>query len=123
MSNILVVEDDAMGGMLLSAFLKREGHDVNWVRNPADVARACAEVRYDVVISDYLLASAMDGVDVLEIVHRMMPAATTIMITGLPEEHIAARVSRTRVDFLMSKPLDLDHLASALMRTMAAPPG
>jgi putative nucleotidyltransferase with HDIG domain len=74
-----------------------------------------ADHRYDVVVSDLVMAG-MDGVALLREVERLQPSAVRIIMSGSVETDVAARAA-TVAHRLLAKPCDADELGRVLERS------
>ena len=106
---VLVVDDDAAVGKVLSALLRQDGFDVTHVPS-GEAALARLEARpFDVVLSD-LRMEGMDGLALLREVERRWPELPFVLMTAHGSVPVAVEAMRAgAVDFVL-KPLDKDEL-------------
>lgn len=114
---ILIVDDDSGVREALSQLLEYEGFDV---RAEADGARALgtyAEWSPHLVFLDVKMAG-MDGLEVLQSLKDMDPAAIVVMISG--HATIATAVDATRIGAfdILEKPLDTDRILVLLRNAL-----
>lgn len=82
---VLVVEDEVAVARSLERILRRCGVEVVVLHDPIDAAhfeRVLHAEAPSVVLSDYLLQSAIDGVDVLSVAKRALPSARRCLLSG-----------------------------------------
>ncbi|HET7767480.1 MAG TPA: response regulator [Chloroflexota bacterium] len=120
---VLLVEDDESVGVSLAAVLERHGSQVTLIPSVALALDLLRQRAFDVVISDLMLDDehGRTGFAVLSEAKRCQPGITTILITGYPSEAVARRAAEERIASLLSKPLDIAELLSALAAQPAAP--
>lgn len=122
---ILIVEDDPDVRELLEIYLEGEGHGAASV--PDGVAAlelvATEAVRPDLLIVDFNLPRAMDGLQVTaklrEILHRQIPA---IILTGETSTGTLRDIARQNCTPL-NKPVKLSRLTQVVQRLLPAPQG
>jgi class 3 adenylate cyclase/ActR/RegA family two-component response regulator len=106
-ASVLVVDDDPVVRLMLSAALERDGHRVSAVEDgPAALAHLGAE-RVDVVLLDVVMPG-MDGFTVLERIKgdvdlRHIPV---VMVTSMDDVESAVRGIELGADDYLHKPVD-----------------
>ena len=110
MAAILVVEDDPVTARLLTLLLRNDGHDVKTVVTAEDAIAGGAHFRPDMLITDWLLQSDRDGIDVARILTAQHPEMKVIFVTGLPVDQLRKRTQDLDIVDVFEKPLDLDRL-------------
>jgi two-component system, NtrC family, response regulator PilR len=83
MANMLIVDDEKSICELLEISFRNEGHKVDVATNGEVAKRRLASQIFDIVVSDICMPD-MDGVELLRYCKEVSPAATFILITGLP---------------------------------------
>jgi DNA-binding NtrC family response regulator len=116
---VLVVDDDAAVGKVLSALLRQDGFDVTHVPS-GEAALARLEARpFDVVLSD-LRMEGMDGLALLREVERRWPELPFVLMTAHGSVPVAVEAMRAgAVDFVL-KPLDKDELLYVVKKAIAS---
>jgi DNA-binding response OmpR family regulator len=119
-ATILVVEDEPNIGALVCTYLRREGHEVLWVRRGED---ALVELRRHQV-KLVLLDIRLPGIDGFEVCRRIGGAVPVIMLTARDE--VADRVAGLELgaDDYVTKPFSPRELVArvkAVLRRAAAP--
>jgi two-component system, chemotaxis family, CheB/CheR fusion protein len=123
-SSILIVEDDKDVGELLELFLKGEGHHVARIIDGASAVKIVAQgkIRPDLVLADYKLPGALDGLGVAaELRQTLGRQVPVVMITG----DISISTLRTIAEHdcvQLSKPVSLGDL-SQVIRSALPPVG
>jgi CheY-like chemotaxis protein len=111
---ILIVEDHADSADVLSAVLRRGGHEVRIAPNGAAALAACGGEPFDLLISDIGLPD-VDGWELLRRVReRCDLPAIALTANGLPED-----VERSRAAGFaehLSKPVDFAKLMATVAR-------
>lgn len=115
--NILIIDDEESICYAFKRYFEARGFSVATAATGRVGTRLFAAAKPDVVFLDVRLGDA-DGIDVLEELRRLDPAACVIIITAFGTlETVARAMSGKAFDFLV-KPLDLDQ--AALLVTKAA---
>lgn len=100
---ILVVDDEAIVGERLRAFLEEDGHFVETFTSPLLALKRLEEKGFDIVISDIRM-DEIDGVQIMEKVVEQSPRTKVIMITGYATMELAREsMAKGAFDFI-SKP-------------------
>jgi two-component system, LuxR family, response regulator FixJ len=101
---VYVVDDDA--GVLgsLRFLLETDGFDVRTFRDGASLLNAVRSTGVDCFVIDYKMPD-MNGIDLAGRLRTRDIAAPVILITGYPDEKIAARAATAGVRHVLLKPL------------------
>ncbi len=112
---ILIVDDEEYLRVLCSRMLQRLGYQVLLAPGGAEALEIYQENagRIDGVILD-LVMPVMDGIEVLERLLAMDPAARIIMTSGYHQQEIATRFSGKGIAGFIQKPYVLSDLGQAL---------
>lgn len=113
---IYVVDDDAGVLSSLRFLLESDGFTVRTFRNGAALLNAARSTGVDCFVIDYKMPD-MNGIDLARRLRKRDMAAPIILITGYPDENIAARAAAAGVHDVLQKPL-LDE--SLVMRIRGA---
>jgi FixJ family two-component response regulator len=107
---VYVVDDDV--GVLgsLRFLLETEGFEVRTFRSGAALLRAARPAEVDCLVIDYKMPD-MNGLDLVASLRGNDITAPVILITGYPDENIAARAATAGVEHVLLKPLLGDSLA------------
>jgi two-component system response regulator HydG len=116
-SCVLVVEDDPDGRASLTDALSDMGHAVTSAESAADGLRAFREGKFDCVLCDLVLPDR-DGIEVLDQLRRMDPGMPVLIMTAYGSVDTAVRALKAGAYDYVSKPLDLDDLASKVGRAI-----
>lgn len=104
MVTVLVVDDEVDYPQLLSIILSKEGFEVRTASNSAEALDQCDDFMPDVLVVDWMLAGAANGLDVAELVRIRNPKLRTILITGYPSAELEARVKALPATRFLAKP-------------------
>jgi DNA-binding NtrC family response regulator len=116
---ILVVDDEPIVGKRLAVALRRDGHFVTALADPADALRELDQRNFDVVVCDIRMGE-IDGLRVLARALEVSPRAKVIMITGYATLELAKEsLAKGAFDFV-AKPFKLAELRKALDKAFAA---
>jgi len=106
-ASILVVDDDPVTRLMLTAGLERDGHQVATVENGAEALDLVRSQSFDVVLLDVLMPQ-MDGYGVLEQLkgdHKLRHIPV-VMVTSVDDIDSAVRCIELGADDYLSKPID-----------------
>jgi signal transduction histidine kinase len=111
--SILVIDDEAVVRRSMELLLSELGCTVHLAASREDAVRIAQQHGIDLVLSDYRLGNATNGVDAIRAVQAVHPQARAALITGdtAPERLREAKASGLA---LLHKPVTLD----ALMRVL-----
>lgn len=115
---VLVIEDEAIIAMDISAIVEGMGHHVTGIaRTKAEaVARARAD-RPDLVLADIQLADNSSGIDAVREIHALFPGIPAVFITAFPERLLTG-TGRNEPAFMITKPYSEDQVRSAVSQAM-----
>jgi two-component system OmpR family response regulator len=110
---ILLVEDDSILGDATSAYLRKQGYAVDWIKDGKQADLALQEDVYEVVILDLGLPN-MDGLAVLRKLRTRKQSVNVIILTA--RENLEDRISGldSGADDYLIKPIKLAELAARL---------
>ncbi len=118
----LLLVDDEVGYLeVLSKRLTRRGFKVTTASSGAEAIRALRGWDFDVAVVD-LKMEDMDGIEVLKVLKKMVPALHVIILTGHGSERAAREgISQGAFDYLI-KPIGLDPLIARIHAAMSLKP-
>jgi two-component system phosphate regulon response regulator PhoB len=116
MSDILVIEDDAVIGAILLRFLRHAGHAVQVVQR-LSVAREVLESRdVDLILLDLNLPDG-SGLELLRVIREEMHSNTPVMVlSGMRQEDHIVRGLRLGADDYVTKPFSPMELVARVDR-------
>jgi two-component system response regulator FixJ len=110
---VYVVDDDADVLGSLRFLLETDGFNVRTFRNGASLLNAVRSTGVDCFVIDYKMPE-MNGIDLVRRLRNRDIAAPVILITGYPDENIAARAEAAGVRHVLLKPLLDESLVSRI---------
>lgn len=115
--DVLIIEDEAIIAMDISAIVERMGHDVTGVARTRDSAESlAAKHRPDLILADIQLADNSSGIDAVNTILRDHGDRPVIFITAFPERLLTGE--RPEPAFLIAKPYTEDQVRSAISQAM-----
>ena len=119
--SVLVVDDEALIRWSLAEMLAERGYAVT---EAGDARMTLAAIEnaaqpFDVVLLDYRLPDSAD-LRLLEKVRRLMPSAQVIMITAHNSPELAQGAAALGAYRVISKPFEVESLASLVNQARAA---
>ena len=121
-SRILVVEDEEINAMVISAMLKNQGHHVTLASNGREAIDLLPKAPYDCILMDIQMPE-MDGLETAKAIREQSPrpcvdipiiAVTAHAMKGDRENFLAAGM-----DEYITKPVDATALTETLRRVLA----
>jgi len=108
---LLAIDDDASTLTLIARALEQEGIEITTAQDPEAGIEIFLRVRPKIVFLDVVMPS-MSGMDVLERMIRVDPAANVILISGhYSTDSAVEAIAKGACDYL-TKPLDIQRLRS-----------
>lgn len=117
---ILITEDVTINRMIVSEFLKFDGHSVGEAENGAECLEQLAKDRFDVVLMDVNMP-VMDGVEATRAIRRSPESWSAIPIVGLTANAFEDQVKdylAAGMDACISKPVVQEELRSAIAQSI-----
>lgn len=114
---VMVIEDEAIIALDLSAIVEEMGHRVTGVASTRSEAVAlAARERPDLILADIQLADNSSGIDAVNDILARFADTPVIFITAFPERFLTGE--RPEPAFLISKPYAEDQVRSAVSQAM-----
>ncbi|MEO0604091.1 MAG: sigma-54 dependent transcriptional regulator [Myxococcota bacterium] len=114
---ILIVDDEPSIRKVLSAHLRRFGHDVQTANDGADALARLEEEAFDLVVSD-LKMPVVDGMELLRWVNTNQSAVPVILITAHGTVDSAVEAIKQGAFDYVTKPFDRDELQGAITKAI-----
>ncbi len=115
MANILIVDDEAKIGKLLSAELGDEGHRASHTTDPEEALRIVRERQPDILITD-LRMGGMDGISLLKKSREVSPGTDVIVMTAYASIETAIETMREGAYDYIIKPFKTEELLLLVSR-------
>jgi len=116
---ILTVDDDAVTCELLCEVFTREGFGATFANSGEAALVAVARQRPDLLLSDIRMKTRLDGLSLLEIVHREYPGVPVVLMTAFGSIETAVRAVKEGAFDYISKPFNIDELVAIVRRALA----
>lgn len=114
---ILVVDDDAAIGRLITAALAGHDFTVHVVSDPAQVEDRLKSQEYHLILLDYVIPG-LEPERVMEWVRTYQPDAGIIVVTGFPSIDSALHCLRSHTYDYITKPFQVEHLQKTVTRCL-----
>ena len=115
--SILIVDDEVSITRTLAMVFEQDGYDVQPAYSAAEAIRVLQNGHsIDAVITDLNMEAEDIGLRVAETAAGLVPRPVVVICTGFASVKNAAAALDMHVDYLATKPVDLDELKSALKR-------
>ena len=118
--SLLIVDDEANVALTLKMVFERDGYAVR-------TADSCASAltllengnEFDAVITDLNMERENIGLEVARAALQLHPKPAVVLCTGYASVDNSAAALQMKVDYMVTKPVDLDELKRAVRRLMA----
>lgn len=119
---ILVVEDHALGRVLLASMLLHRGYDVLEVSSAEDALEVLKDEPVDLVMLDIML-TGMSGIDLCQIIREElnMPAMPVVAYTGAYDVTSVAHMRMAGFTEFLFKPIEASALDGVLKAVFKHP--
>jgi CheY-like chemotaxis protein len=115
---VLVADRETAVARHLRKELAREGYQVTVAASSEEAMRLLGRERYDAVITELDLEAERVGLELARRALQMRGAPLVIVSTANPTVHSLRELLGSRIHYLVTKPIDLGELRSALARLM-----
>lgn len=121
-ARILVVDDDEMILLTLSAILSINKFRVTTASTVAEALRQISSNEFDVLLSDLHMPAVGDGLTVVSAMRHANPTAVTLLLSAFPAMHAAAHAIVLQADDVLVKPLNTGDLVDCIRKRLASGP-
>ena len=118
---ILVVDDEPQVRDVLKMLLAFDGDEVVTAGSGEEALTLFEQDKFDVVITDYHMPG-MQGDELALAIKARRPGQPVIMVTAYAELLNGSRAPLPGVDYLVSKPFQIQELRDALPKAASSPP-
>lgn len=118
-SRILIVDDEDDICAMLADFLRDCGYETFQATTGEDAIRLVKAARPHLMLLDIRMPE-MSGIEILKRVRVVDQEMGIIMITGYHDIEIAQEALKTGASDFVTKPLDLDYLATSIQLKLKA---
>ncbi|OGC76919.1 MAG: hypothetical protein A2Z27_06190 [candidate division Zixibacteria bacterium RBG_16_50_21] len=118
---IMVVDDDENIRTILNDILSLDGHQVSEAESGFKAMESFSPDKFDVVITD-LGMPGMSGWEVARGVKDKSPSTPVILISGWGGQIDSAKLKESKIDFLLSKPFNIEQIRSVLSSAVQGQP-
>jgi DNA-binding NtrC family response regulator len=113
--NVLLLDDEPIVGKRLKPALEKLGCTVETYEDPVKALARIEEQEFDVVITDVYMKE-VDGIQILEQVHRKSARTKVIVITGYAMMELARKAMGGGAYDFIAKPFKPDELREVVSR-------
>src|SRR6201985_1657593 len=119
---LLLVDDEAVIRITLSAILTKHDFDVSAAATVPEALQKITSETFEILLSDLNIGNPGDGLTVVSAMRRTQPEAVTMILTGYPAFETALEAIRQQVDDYIVKPANIPSLLSTIESKLATPP-
>jgi ATP-dependent Lon protease len=118
--SLLIVDDEANVALTLKMVFERDGYAVRTADSCASALKLLENGNeFDAVITDLNMEKENIGLEVARAALRLHPKPAVVLCTGYASVDNSAAALQMKVDYMVTKPVDLDELKRAVRRLMA----
>jgi len=121
-ARILVIDDEEVVRSVLSRTLANVSHQVTLAADGEKGVQLFREGEFDMVLTD-LGMPGMSGWEVCKMIKKISPDTPVGMITGWGAEMSQSKMDEYGLDFLISKPFDLNQVLNVVAETIESKRG
>ena len=113
--HLLIVDDEPSVALTLKMIFEREGYAVATAASCAEALKTLNGKRsFDAVITDLNMEKEDIGLEVVKAAQLKMPKPVVVVCTGYANLANSEKALRMRIDYLATKPVDLEQLLGAI---------
>ncbi len=119
-AKILVIDDELSMRQFLQILLKKEGYDVTTAENGEIALGKLKEEKFPVILMDYNMPEAIDGIDLLnEMLHRSPKSQIVVITAYASTEQAIKAIELGAVDYV-SKPFNVAEIRDIVKKCVTA---
>ncbi len=115
-TTLLIVDDEPSVALTLKMIFEREGYNVRTAASCAEALSLLVERRFEAVITDLNMERDDIGLDVVRAAQQLKPRPVIVICTGFANLQNTETALGMKIDYLATKPVDLEQLLLAIER-------
>ena len=113
--NLLIVDDEPSVALTLKMIFEREGYAVATAASCAEALRTLNTGRhFDAVITDLNMEREDIGLEVVRAAQQLTARPVVVVCTGYANLENSTKALQMKIDYLATKPVDLEELIGAM---------
>ena len=113
--SILIADDEINVARTLQMIFEHDGYNVTCVHSAAEALKKFNEgLRADIVVADLNMERDDIGLDVARAAQKLDPRPLVVICTGYANVDNSRMALQMRIDYLATKPVDVDDMKAAL---------
>lgn len=113
--SILIADDEVNVARTLQMIFQQAGYAVTCVHSAAEALKKFNDgFRADIVIADLNMERDDIGLDVARVAQKLQPRPLVVICTGYANVDNSRIALQMRIDYLATKPVDVDDMKAAL---------
>ncbi|MBL9079123.1 MAG: response regulator [Planctomycetes bacterium] len=115
---MLLVDDEPDVLQGVRTILEHAGYEVTGVGSLRQAVGALASTHFELIVTDLYLGDTDLGHEIAEVAREQRPATPVVVMTGRPTFDAAQGALRHRVDDIVVKPVEANHLVATCARVL-----
>ena len=107
MSNILIIEDEAVVWALLQRIVKALGHAVDIATDGNKGLELARQGDYAVIISDLQMPGIISGMDLIRRLRATKPQTPIVVVSGYPSAEALGECEKLGITDFLTKPFEM----------------
>ena len=122
-ANILVVDDEPLIGTIFVEYLQERGYAVVNAGDAREALQQAGSGLYDLIFLDIKMPG-MDGVEALEEIKKLQPAARVILMTGYWDQtrYLQKQAEEIGIYRILEKPFDIADILPLIEEALGTSP-
>jgi CheY-like chemotaxis protein len=113
--NLLIVDDEPSVALTLKMIFEREGYAVATAASCAEALNVLSDGRkFDAVITDLNMEREDIGLEVVRAAQQLTAKPVVVVCTGYANLENSAKALQMKIDYLATKPVNLEELIGAM---------
>jgi CheY-like chemotaxis protein len=118
--NLLIVDDEPSVALTLKLIFERQGYAVATAASCAEaLGKLAGGSNFDAVITDLNMEREDVGLEVVRAAQQLSPKPVVVVCTGYANLHNSSQALQMRIDYLATKPVDLEQLMGSMALLLA----
>jgi DNA-binding NtrC family response regulator len=120
MSNILVIEDEAVVWSLLRRIITGMGHQVDLASDGSKGLELAGQGQYAVIVSDLHMPGEFSGMDLIRRLRAVKPQCPIVVVSGYPSAETLEECEKLGITDFLTKPFEMTFVQASIEKILKA---